>query len=245
MVNQVLIFFGKDYLAKNWIKNWETLEYDANISVLSNTGISKQPGILKTLENCHQELKSIYHESLHSKGRILDIGCGPGLFLEDFKTSEDEIWGIDMNPIFVKVAREKLAHAHIVQGDFLRTQISGKFTMIYSSSVLMYIERSKIKMFFDKIYELLEEGGIVLIHYPHALQLKDLLYSDLSYIRYSPQFIEKTLIDKFEIMKHQHMFDGRKVDRYDPVHYYYPDGKNNRLDTLQNTYLLIAKKRIA
>lgn len=242
ITNQVFILLGKDSLAKKWIKNWQTLGYNSKLSVLSNTGISKHSEILEVLENCHKELKNIYSQTLHSKGRILDIGCGPGLFLEDFKESKDEIWGIDMNPEFVKIAQENLPKAHIIEGEFLSTPISGKFSLIFSSSVLMYIEKSNIINFFNKIYELLEEGGVVFIHYPHALQLKDLFYHDLSYIRYSPAFLEKILGEKFHIIKHEHMFDGRKVGRLDKVHYYYPDGKNSRLDTLQNTFMLIAKK---
>jgi SAM-dependent methyltransferase len=239
----MFILIGADHLAKGWIKNWNTLAFNAGISLLENTGITDAPEVKKTLENCHLALQKIYREELQSRGNILDIGCGPGLFLDDFRESKDGIWGIDMNPDFVSKARENLPMAHILEGNFLNKPIPEKFKLIFSSSVLMYIERSAIKLFFDKIYDLLETDGIVFIHYPHALQLKDILYHDLSYIRYSPAFLEKIIGKKFRIIKHEHMYDGHKVGRFDKVHYYYPNGKKDRLDTLQNTFMLIAKKK--
>lgn len=242
-VNRIRILLHKDHLAKIYIKNWQTLGYDSKATALENSGITQTPEILQTLQNCHDEIQKIYTENLHNKGRILDIGCGPGLFLNDFKDSTDELWGVDMNPDFIRKAKTLVPKAHLIEGDFLSAQIPGTFKLIYSSSVLMYIERSQIKAFFDKIYQLLDQDGFLCIHYPHALQWKDLLYHDLSYIRYSPAFLEKILGDTFSIIKHEHLYDQRKVKKYDHFHYYYPDGTNKRLDTLQNSYILIAQKK--
>lgn len=243
IVNLFMILTENDHLAKKWIKNWSEIGMNPTKSLLENTGITDNQEILKTLENCKKTIKQTYYTVLNKKGSILDIGCGPGLFLKEFDAKSNELWGIDMNPDFVAKAKELIPDGHFVLGNFLKSEINHTFSLIYSSSVLMYIEKSKIKTFFSKIHSHLETKGIMCIHYPHALQKKDLYYHDLSYIRYSPAHIEKLISEKFDILKHEHAYDSRKVTDYDRKHYYYPNGKNNRLDTLQNTYILIARKK--
>lgn len=241
-VNNLLILTGYDHLIKLLLKNWSKINFDKKLSLLENSGFSDLPVIQEVLNKSHQELQHTYRNLLHSQGKVLDVGCGPGLFLKDFEHSK-ELYGLDMNPEFIEIAKTNLPYVKFILGNYLKTTLNIKFKLIYANGMLMYIERSRLKYFFEKTRDNLEEGGIVFITYSHALMMKDVLYSDLSFIRYSPRLIEKIVSEYFSIIKHEHLYDGRKVGLYDKKHYYFPDGNNNRLDTVQNSYILIARKK--
>jgi SAM-dependent methyltransferase len=242
-VNNLLILFRKDYLIKLLIKDWEKIAYDENLSMLENSGYSHLPEIVEVLDNCHRELSRAYRELCGGRGKILDLGCGPGLFLKDFRSSVDQIYGLDMNAAFLEIAKTNVPEAKLIQGNYLEMNFHEKFAFIYANFMLMYIERSRLELFFKKLSEDLEAEGVIFISYVHALQFRDILYHDLSYIRYSPALIEKTAMKYFSIVRHEHLYDQRKIKFYDSKHYYFPDGNNNRLDTAQNSYVLIALKK--
>jgi len=240
VTNFILIIIRKDNLIKNRKNNWVKKEYNENVSLQENTGCS---ACIQELVNLsHDALKITTKNYLKNGDNILDIGCGPGLFLKDF-SDDKKIFGIDLNKPFLEKAKQLIKNGVFINGNYLKIKLDEKMNLIYLFSVLMYIEPSNINKFFKKISNDLAENGILFIQYPHALQLKDIFFYDLSYVRYSPFLIEKIAKKYFTIIEHKHFFDDRKVNIYDSKYYYFPDGKNSRLDTLQNTYLLIAKKK--
>ena len=146
-----------------------------------------------------------------------------------------------MSPTFIDKAKELAPTATFFKGDFLNYKFPVTFDFIFSFSVFQYIEVSALHSFFYKIATDLNNGGIFYMQYPHAVRYKDLFYPDLSYIKYSPELIEKIASKYLKIIQHQHYFDNRKVGKYDKQHYHYPND-DNRTDTIQNMYLLIAQK---
>lgn len=241
-VNNLLVILKKDYLIKKIINNWAVKKYDHSKSPQENVGYSHIPAMQELVNKSHVILKEKINLYLHNRKSVLDIGCGTGLYLADFPSSF-KLYGIDLNSHFLEVSKTIVPNAIVKQGNYLEEKFDTKFDAIISFGVLMYFEPSKIKILFKKLHDDLNDNGVLLIQYPQAMSIKDLYYPDLSYIKYSPDFLEKAFKPYFNILEHKHFYDERKIKSYDPVHYYYPDGQNKRLDTIQNTYLLVGQKK--
>lgn len=243
--NWILIVTGYDHLPKEALRknNYNKREYLDKLSPEENVGYSLIPEIQKLVDAAQVRLRTFAVEHLKDGQAILDIGCGTGLFLKRFNEDSFEIYGIDLNRAFLDKAKAILPKAHLFNANYL-TGFSAprKFDLICSFSVTMYIEPSRMKAFFDKIYDDLNPGGYVFIQYSHAMSFTDLLYPELTYIKYSPRRIDKIVSQKFITIKHEHFYDGHKVGWYDKERYYFPDGTNTRLDTLENSFILILQK---
>ena len=148
-----------------------------------------------------------------------------------------------MNPSFVEKSKNVVPSANIFNGHYINKKFDKKFDLIISFGVLMYFEPSIIDFFFKKTASDLNENGNIFIQYSHATRFLDLLYPDLSYVRYSPRKIEKIAKKYFTVLEHKHFFYEKKVNSYDKNPYYFPVEGSRRLDTLENTYLIIARKK--
>lgn len=243
--NWLLIAFSLDHLPKELlsINNYSIRKYIDSLSPQENVGYSHLPAIQKLVDNAQDRLVDFAHQNIKHGQAILDIGCGTGIFLSRFSADQFHLYGIDLNRDFLDVAEKSLPKAHLFNSNYVTHFDSPrKFNLICSFSVTMYIEPSRLELFFDKIYNDLNPGGYVFIQYSQAMKFIDLLYPNLTYIKYSPHRINKVVTKKFNVVKHEHFYDGRKVDWYDTKHYYFPDGTETRLDTLENSFLLILQK---
>lgn len=204
-------------------------------------GYSDRPEINEVLTIIHDELNIVKNNSLHKDDNVLDIGCGPGLYLKDFGT-DFQLTGIDISSTMVSYAQNLLPHAEIIKGDFLKHDFGNKkFNFIYSVGVLIYINRSELNFYFKKTCGMLKKDGIFFLSYPHAISLSDLFYPDLQYIQYSPRRLEQMLKKSFNIIKHEHVFDKRKINFYDSKPYKSLNPDTDR--TYKNSSLLIAQKK--
>jgi cyclopropane fatty-acyl-phospholipid synthase-like methyltransferase len=236
ITNHFLIWIGKDHFIKRFGNDWSKNKLDASKTMQENVGFSHAPEVDLAVRKIHQYINGIEQNYLQNGQAVLDIGCGVGLYLKDFKNKQ--LYGTDLNADFIAVCQSELPTANLQFGDYLKVIFPTiVFDFIYSISVIEYIPPSKIQSFFDKVYSELKMGGIVAIQYPHALSWKDKYYSDLSYISYQPSTIELCLNDKFEILTHEHSFDQRKISGIDLVNY----SKNGQRNFC-NGMILIAKK---
>jgi SAM-dependent methyltransferase len=210
-------------------------------STQENAGYSLRPEINEVLQKSKADLEHSVAEFCVGDSKILDIGCGPGMYLQLFKENYYNLYATDINRSMLIEAQKLVPSANFICGDFLKLPLSLKFNFIYCIGVLIYVPRNKIEVFFKKIYDSLEDGGILYLNYPHALSWLDSVYNDLTYIQYSPKAIEKFIAPYFKIIKHEHAFDGRKVGAYDTKPYVSLNPNTDR--TYKNSYLLIAQKK--
>lgn len=235
-VNNIIIFLRLENYFKKTQKHWISNRVNNHKSLEENAGFSNYKDVQDARDKVRSELKRIKRHYLCEGAKVLDIGCGPGLFLSDFEKSF-ELTGIDLSKEMISIALERLPHAKFSLGDFLTVGFNEKFNLIYSISVLQYVTRMNMDKFFKKTFALLEPDGILFVSYPHALSFWDTLYYDLEYISYSPAFIQKIVSRYLKIIEHHHIFDGRVVGKYDTKVY-----KNPELcRTYKNSYLLIAQ----
>ena len=222
ITNRILIAFGKDDLIKKYSANWSKTKLDKDKSLQENVGFSHEKEVQQSIDAVHQKIQEVYQSYCSSEGSVLDIGCGVGLYLQDFPDGTP-LAGSDLSEDFINKGKELLPQADLRLGDFMELSFNDPFKMIFSVSVMQYIPPSKILRFFDKIYANLETGGIMMIQYPHALSNRDCYYPDLSYVQYSPQKISRCASRSgFKILSHVHSYDARDLNfkfdtkRYDP-----------------------------
>jgi len=246
LLNRLLVFLKIDYVAKLYLRHndWAARKYQEDKTLQENVGCSHITYIQNLVDDTHLTFKRFVKENIKPGSSVLDIGCGTGLFLKDLEDMNLELHGVDLNTAFLEKAKGLVPQARYYCGSFFDDFEKGKkFDLLSCFSVMMYIEPSRIESFFDKMLNIMNKDGFVFIQYVHALSYRDLLYPDITYTKYSPEKIDGIVSKKFHVVKHEHFYYSHKVGKYDTKRYYFPDGHKNRLDSIENSYLLILQKR--
>jgi len=239
-LNKILVKLKVERFFHRANNYWTNYRIDDNKTLQEIAGYSHSKDVQEAVDQTHEKLKEISKKYLTENSSVLDIGCGPGLYLKDFDKNKS-LFGIDLNEKMLELAKRNSLNASLVKGDFLSYNFDRKFNLIYSVGMLQYIPMSKIDSFIKKIYDSLEKDGILFISYPHAISKIDLTVPDLNYINYSPKFLNNILSGSFQIIENKHILDDREIFDYDITPY---RPQNTNFDkTYRNSSILIAKKR--
>ncbi len=96
-----------------------------------------------------------------SKSRLLDLGCGPGLYTSLFKDNGYEVTGIDFNAASIEYAITERKDIHYILGNYINEYPIGNYdtvTMIYCDlGTHSDDERDKL---LRNIYHSMNEGGV-------------------------------------------------------------------------------------
>ncbi len=236
IVNNILIALKLDAWLLSKLGMYKRVSLDRTKTPQEMAGFSTKAEVQEAIDKTHADLIATANNYLKHGDSVLDIGCGAGAYLKHF-TDNYNAFGIDLNTDMIEVGKKQLTKATFIYDDFIKHPFNNQFNFIYSISVLEFIAPGKLNTFFQKIDELLKPGGVLFLHYPHALNYKSTLYPDLYYIEYAPSLIEKKVKHYFTILVHHHGFDNRKVELYDQQQY------GNGTRTFKNGYLLIAQKK--
>lgn len=105
-----------------------------------------------------------YYEQLlpYISGEVLDLGCGAGMFIEQYSKKDDvvSVLGLDKfieeAPVLPKVTYEKF----ILPDELGVSKDSAQFDTIVSTEFLEHIEREKLESLLEKVKGLLKLDGI-------------------------------------------------------------------------------------
>ncbi len=107
---------------------------------------------------------------LPEKGRVLDFGCGFGLFSLYYASlgRERQLTGIDLNPGRIERARSSarklgLDNVRYEVGDVLVWQPEAPFDAIYMLDVIHHLPAAMVPEFLEKIRSFLAPGGILVV----------------------------------------------------------------------------------
>src|SRR5437899_11114100 len=107
-------------------------------------------------------------------GRVLDIGCGPGLMTEALVERRGEVWGVDFLESVLAWARaeaEKASwgdRAHYVAGDAQALPFSAAtFDTVIARGVLEYL--SDAHRFVAEVRRVLRPGGLLVVSVPSSI----------------------------------------------------------------------------
>lgn len=101
----------------------------------------------------------------HSKpaGRLLDLGCGPGLYTSLFKEHGYRVTGIDFNNASIEYAAAKREDITYIFGDYIDGYPEGKFdtVIIIYCDLGTHSDNDRDKLL-KNIYDSLDEGGVLI-----------------------------------------------------------------------------------
>ena len=99
-------------------------------------------------------------------GRVLDLGCGAGAWVEIFAQRYQSVIGVERSPLMAEAARKRVAHlpnAHILQGDTRKDLPEGPFNIIFLGGLCMYLNDADVVELLGSLkLRLGEEGSIIL-----------------------------------------------------------------------------------
>lgn len=101
--------------------------------------------------------------------RVMEVGCGTGLFTEMMAHSGAHILAVDVSPEILVMARERGLAPELVEFREMRFEdgaADGPFDAIVGSSVLHHLE---MKTALRRMYELLTPGGVIAFAEPNML----------------------------------------------------------------------------
>lgn len=106
---------------------------------------------------------------LRSGMRILEIGCGTGMFTEMFSRSGAQIIGVDISAELLDKAKARnlpQEQVQFIEKNFEEWDIDGSFDALIGSSILHHLE---LMPSLTKIYNLLKPGGSMCFAEPNML----------------------------------------------------------------------------
>lgn len=119
---------------------------------------SRKPAFIK---NCAQWIASL---PLPQNARILDIGCGPGLYTKAFAKEGLRVTGLDFSENSIQYARTHDPQSEYILADYLEMDFDNAFdmiTLIYCDyAALIPLER---KALLQRVYSALKPGGLFIL----------------------------------------------------------------------------------
>ena len=106
---------------------------------------------------------------LERRKRVLEIGCGTGMFTEIFSRTGAQIVAVDISGDLLEKAKARClpsGNVHFHKKRFEDCDVDGSFDAVIGSSVLHHLD---FKQALSKMYDLLKPGGIVSFAEPNIL----------------------------------------------------------------------------
>ena len=154
-------------------------------------GLSNGKGIQANWHN--KKFLSVY-ELIQNYKVHLDYGCGPGTFIGNY--SKLESVGVDISEIQISFAKKKYG----TNFDFFNTSqiqqenFNKKFDVITSIELIEHLTDEEILKLLDDLYDLLDEGGILVLTTPNfssTYSLIELAVNIFGKVSYKEQHINK------------------------------------------------------
>ena len=105
-------------------------------------------------------------DAVEHSGKVLDVGCGAGAWVEIFANRYDSVIGIERSQLMVEAAKSRVAHlpnAEIVSGDGRKDLPQGPFDMIFVGGLFMYLSDSDAMELLDALKNRLDTGGSIIL----------------------------------------------------------------------------------
>ena len=113
--------------------------------------------------------------------RVLEIGCGTGIFTEKFAATGADVTAVDISADLLEVARERLPQSvHLIHAPFEQLPLDQPFDAIVGSSVLHHLE---IKPALSHIFNLLKPGGVIGFGEPNMLNPQVMIQKNVPWVK--------------------------------------------------------------
>ena len=105
-------------------------------------------------------------DAVPDAGRVLDVGCGAGAWVEIFSRRYGSAIGVERSQLMVDAAKERVSHlsnARILFGDGRTDLPEGPFDMIFVGGLFMYLNDSDAVSLLEALKERLGVGGSLIL----------------------------------------------------------------------------------
>jgi len=105
-------------------------------------------------------------DSVCDSGRVLDVGCGAGAWVEIFARRYKAVIGIERSSMMVKAAKKIVAdlpNVEILEGDGRKDLPKGSFEMIFLGGLCMYLKDADVVALLHSLKHRLSEGGSIIL----------------------------------------------------------------------------------
>jgi len=124
----------------------------------------------------YQVWSSLWPEYLPAEGRVLDLGCGSGVFSFALASRGYQVTGIDGAENMIAICNKRKKESNQENASFILSKIPFdkslfdiKFDVVISSSVLEYIE--DMDKVLSDVSSILQTNGIFMVSMPNSLAL--------------------------------------------------------------------------
>lgn len=114
----------------------------------------------------------IYQKYGEASEPVLDAGCGEGFYTHQFKTTENNVYGVDISKEMIKIAAKRYKNCHFSVGTLSKLSFSDDY---FSWLVSVYAPILE-----SEFTRLLKKNGYLLTVTPaehHLFELKELIYN--------------------------------------------------------------------
>ena len=113
------------------------------------------------------DLLTLLHDAGIRDGRIVDLGCGSGIWARDLVNSGYEVVGVDISPAMIEIACQRVPEGEFHVGSFLRFPIPPCRTVTALGEVFNYLfdpENSirSLQVVCKKIHDAIFPGGLLI-----------------------------------------------------------------------------------
>ncbi len=152
-------------------------------------------------------------------GRILDIGCGPGVFTEELLDKAGEVYGIDISEAMVETAKRRIEgqgienRVHFSKGDIEALDLQdGFFDAVICIGVLEYLRDDNLAL--KELFRVLKKGGELVVSVPNITSPFTLI--DIAFARIARKIMRSYCAPStYNIrMKKSLFFRDNIIDRY-------------------------------
>lgn len=163
---------------------------------------------------CFDDLYNVMADLAHGEApvpKILDMGAGTGLLSLNLlkRHSNAEFTLIDLSEEMLKIAKNRFvnkANFKYITGDYVKYDFEDKYDIIASSLSIHHLKHQDIEFLYNKIYGLLNQGGIFL----NADQV--LAPTPANESKYQENWLEKIEYKGLDEQERLSIFDRMKLD---------------------------------
>jgi 2-polyprenyl-3-methyl-5-hydroxy-6-metoxy-1,4-benzoquinol methylase len=139
--------------------------------------------------------------------KILDIGCGYGVFLNECKIlGYKNIFGVDVIGECVAFVKDKFGISTVVKSDivsYLQSEADESFDVISAMDVIEHFKKEEMVDLLKLINQKLKKGGMFIMKVPNAGSMSGLylFYSDLTHETAFTTFLVKEVFSMADFLK--------------------------------------------
>jgi SAM-dependent methyltransferase len=117
------------------------------------------------IEDAIPGLLKILHRNRVSRGLVLDLGCGSGVWVRELTRAGYEALGIDISDAMLRLARQRAPKARFVKGSFFQVKLPPCAAVTAIGECVNYLfdprnSGKELARFFRRVYSALQPGGV-------------------------------------------------------------------------------------